>query len=219
MSTCKRRQQRDTYQAPEDDREEVEVDRGIGEAPEHERANAADDGAEGHEGRVGDAVGEVPGNNLTHRSGGVKQGEDNRGGELIRQRPSEHRDVKRNWEVREPLQDICERLAWAKRERPARNGVSRGRLTKVKKSGVRKKLKSLGISLGRRLMALYLGTGRRALIPNNAIPEQSALMTAHIRSVQANPTLFNRAFRKNGKTKPVAMSPVSLVSSNKRMSE
>ena len=92
-----------THQASEDDGEEVEVDRGVGQAPEHKRADAADDGADRHEGRVWDAVREVPGDDLADGGRGVEKGEDDRRGKFIGQRSSEHGDVERDREVCEPL--------------------------------------------------------------------------------------------------------------------
>ncbi len=84
-----------------------------------------------------------------------------------------------------------------------------GLLTKVRKRGVRRKLRSLGMSFGRRLMALYFGTGSRLLMPNTAIAEIAAPPIAQIRSVQASPTLFSRPFKRNGKTKPAEVRYVS----------
>ena len=66
-------------------------------------------------------------------------------------------------------------------------------------------------------MALYFGTGSRAFTPNSAMPEQSAPTIAHIRSVQANPTLFSRAFRMNGKTKPAGTNGVSITESREHI--
>ena len=60
-----------TYQAAEDDCEEIEVDSSIRKAPQDKSCDTASNSTDGHHGRIGDTVGEVSDNDLTEEAGCV----------------------------------------------------------------------------------------------------------------------------------------------------
>ena len=60
-----------THQSTEDDGEDVDVHGRAGEAPEQERAQCAPEGADDHDGRVGEVVAKVAQKDLAYDGGGV----------------------------------------------------------------------------------------------------------------------------------------------------
>ena len=99
-----------THQSTEDDGEDVDVHGGAGEAPEQERAQCAPEGADDHDGRVGEVVAKVAQKDLAYDGGGVEQRQDDCGRKLVGERPREGGDVERDREVRQPLEDVREGL-------------------------------------------------------------------------------------------------------------
>ena len=124
-----------TYQGTEDDGEDVDVHGGAGEAPKQERAQCAPEGADDHDGRVGEVVAKVAQKDLAYDGGGVEQRQDDCGRKLVGERPREGGDVERDREIGESLKCVGRDLyqIWVKKEDWRRCGynvrMSRRRLS------------------------------------------------------------------------------------------
>ena len=99
-----------THECAEDDGEGVDERGAGGEAPEEKGGERAAERAEEHHVRVRDAVGEVAEDNLADDARGVEERENDGGGERRGELLGEGRDVERDGEVGEALDEAGEGL-------------------------------------------------------------------------------------------------------------
>lgn len=97
-----------TYQCTEDYCKGIYQRRALGEAPEEERGERATERAEEHHPGIRKAVGEVAEGDLADDGRGVKERENDSGCEWCRNFLCEGRDVQRDWEVGESLDEAGE---------------------------------------------------------------------------------------------------------------